>query len=199
MFTGIISHLGKIKEKRPTGLSIGVPADLAKQLTKGGSISINGTCLTITKMTHDRFDVDVMPETWKKTALDDLNTGDWVNLELPCAISARLEGHIVQGHVDGAGTIRSITPDENSHILTISIDPSLARLCVDKGSIAVNGISLTIISAENDRFSVGIIPYTWKHTMLHTAGASMRVNIEIDVLAKYAHRLLLPYRKEKTI
>lgn len=197
MFTGIITHLGKIKEKGPNGLFIGAPDDLAEQLTKGGSISVNGTCLTITDNTRDAFRVDIMPETWKKTALDNLSTGDLVNLELPCAVSARLEGHIVQGHVDGTGTIQSIVPDTNSHLLTISIDPTLGHLCIEKGSIAVNGISLTIISAGNDFFSVGIIPYTWNHTMIHTTKVGARVNIEIDVLAKYVHRLLLPYPKEK--
>lgn len=199
MFTGIITHLGTIKEKTPTQLTVSVPPDLVKQLTKSGSIAVNGACVTITRRTVDGFCADVMPETWKKTALGDLNTGDSVNLELPCAVSARLEGHIVQGHVDGTGTIRSVTPEGNSRILTIGIAPDLARLCVEKGSIAVNGISLAIITVGQDRLTVGIIPYTWEHTMIHTAAENMRVNIEIDVLAKYVRRLLTPYTKEETV
>lgn len=199
MFTGIITHLGTIKDKTQEQLIISVPADLKKKLIESSSIAVNGVCLTITTLTTHGFHVDVMPETWKKTALSDLQPRNLVNLELPLAASALLAGHIVQGHVDGTGTITSISPEGNSRLFTIGIDPDLADLCVEKGSIAVNGISLTLIDVQRDFVTIGIIPYTWEHTMLHSATIGMRVNIEIDILAKYVYRLLQPYKKETKI
>lgn len=190
MFTGIISHVGTIKEKNATGLAISISPDLSAVLSKSGSIAVNGVCLTIIDHAHDFFSVDLMPETWQKTALGNLTIGDLTNLELPMSASGRFEGHIVQGHVDGTGTITSIKEDGNSKVITFRTDPSLSRFMIEKGSVAVNGISLTIISAGKDFFTVGIIPYTWSHTMLHAVKPGSLVNIEVDILAKYLQKFI---------
>jgi riboflavin synthase len=132
-----------------------------------------------------------MPETGKKTNIGDLKKGDLVNLELPVTVETLFAGHIVQGHVDDVAIIDSITDEGNSHILTFRINPSISKYMVDKGSVTVNGISLTIINAGKDAFSVGIIPHTWKETMLHTAKPGDRVNVEVDIISKYVERLSL--------
>lgn len=190
MFTGIINHLGTITDNSNTHLTIQVPVDLYKQLNHGMSIAVNGTCLTVVKQIDpDQFRIEFMPETAKKTTMGTLKKNDVVNLELPVTTATLFAGHIVQGHVDDVATISSIKNEGNSRLIIFNISPSISKYIVEKGSITVNGISLTVIDVTHDSFSVGIIPHTWTHTMLHTTQAGSKVNIEVDVLAKYVEKL----------
>ncbi len=191
MFTGIISNLGKLNFKEGAKFTFSAPASFCKKLQKGTSISVNGTCLTILKKpTQTSFSVEIMPETIKKTTFASLSKNDLVNLELPLTPQDFLSGHIVQGHIDTISKILSIKKVGNSHILKFSIPKGFKKYIVEKGSIAVNGISLTIIKTTKNNFTVGIIPYTWENTMLHILKPADVVNIEIDILAKYVRKLL---------
>lgn len=190
MFTGIITHLGKVKEKTPTRLVIQTDSELLKQLSLGMSIAINGICLTVVACDKKTFSIDFMPETAKKTIINYLEVGDEVNLELPATVNTLMAGHIVQGHVDSIGKIKNIEKEGNSLIFTFSVPKSLTKYIVEKGSISVNGISLTVVETEEDYFTVGIIPHTWEHTMLHNAKIGDYVNLEVDTLAKYMEKLL---------
>lgn len=190
MFTGIITHLGKIVKKTDTLLVIEPEKGLLDKVEKGLSISVEGICLTVVDFTDKTFSIDFMPETAKKTTINQLQEGDIVNLELPATGDTFLSGHVVQGHVDGIGTVKSITPEGNSYLFVFTLPQALTKYIVPKGSISVNGISLTVIDITTDTFSVGIIPHTWDHTMLHTVKVGDKVNIEVDVLAKYIEKLL---------
>ncbi len=191
MFTGIVTHLGKIKNKQDTSLAIEAPLSLIRELKKGTSIAVNGACLTVlAKPVDTSFTVEVMPETLSRTMLGKLNDGDQVNLELSVTPVTLLSGHIVQGHIDGVGIVKKIKEAGNSKILTINIPKSLSKYIVEKGSIAVNGISLTVIEARDIYFTVGIIPYTWTHTMIKDLKIRDQVNIETDILAKYLEKLV---------
>lgn len=181
MFTGIITHLGNVTDKTDKTLTISVPPEFLYKLTKGTSVSINGICLTVVNTDKHSFTVDVMPETKNKTNVNYLKIADLVNLELPVTPTSFLSGHIVQGHIDGIGKITKIY----SHMITIAIPKNISRYLVEKGSIAVNGISLTIINTAKNSFTVGLIPFTWNNTMLHTIRKGDFVNIEVDILAKY--------------
>lgn len=189
MFTGIITHLGRLKEKKGSRFRFIIDERLREKIKKGESIAVNGACLTVTDIDNSIFSVDIMPETQKKTMFGELKISDSVNLELPTTIQTFLSGHIVQGHVDGVGTIRKIKNQGNSKILTIAIPKDLARYIVEKGSIAVNGISLTVIEVLHDSFTVGIVPFTLKHTVLNQSKVGDLVNIEVDILAKYIEKL----------
>lgn len=189
MFTGIITNLGKLQSKQGAVFTFAASPPVCRKISTGTSIAVNGACLTAVRKTRQTFTVEIMPETLRRTGLGKLQTGDLVNLELPATAKTFLSGHIVQGHVDGAGTIKKIVSRGNSRILSISIPKALAKYLADKGSIAVNGISLTIISAKPNYFKVGIIPYTWEHTMLHQIKIGGQVNIEVDLLAKYLEKL----------
>ena len=192
MFTGIITHTGKIKKKTKETLFIEAPEDLYKKLTPGMSVAVNGICLTVTALkAPSLFSINFMPETAKKTNIQYIIEGDLLNLELPVSIDTLFAGHIVQGHVDDVSKILNIEDEGNSRIFTFIIDPKISKYMVDKGSVAVNGISLTIIQAFHDRFTIGIIPHTWDHTMLHTSKVGDFVNIEVDVLAKYLEKLVV--------
>ena len=193
MFTGIISHLGKVKSFQNSQLSVRVVRSLIKQVKNGDSVAVNGVCLTVIDKRADLFQVEVMPETLKRTALGGLKSGDIVNLELAMKAADRFAGHIVQGHIDGVATVKSIKQKGNSRLFTFEVPKQLGRYIVEKGSIAVNGISLTVIDASNKTFTVGIIPYTWRHTMLSSAKVGDRVNIEVDILAKYLEKLEKAY------
>lgn len=190
MFTGIIEDLGTIIRKSENQLEIKAAGNLMGKISKGLSISINGICLTVVSFDKESFRVDFMPETEDKTNINSLQTGDQVNLELPATPETYLSGHIVQGHVDGVGTLTEIQKDGNSRILKISIPKNISKYLVYKGSVALNGISLTAISAENNLLTVGIIPHTWSKTMLHTLKNGDYLNIEVDILAKYLERLI---------
>jgi riboflavin synthase len=192
MFTGIIAHVGTLQKKEKSIFTFKSDALLIPKLENGTSISVNGVCLTVlSKPKSLTFSIEIMPETAKKTNLDALSIGDVVNLELPATAETFLSGHVVQGHVDGVSTIEEIIPVENSHLFTFSLPKDLKKYIVDKGSIAINGISLTVISVAKKTFSVGVIPYTWKHTMLHHSKKGDIVNIEVDVFAKYVEKMLV--------
>ena len=193
MFTGIISHIGKVKSFQNNQLLVKADRSLIKQVKNGDSVAVNGVCLTVIDKRADLFQVEVMPETLKRTALGGLKSGDIVNLELAMKAADRFAGHIVQGHIDGVATVKSIKQKGNSRLFTFEVPKQLGRYIVEKGSIAVNGISLTVIDASNKTFTVGIIPYTWRHTMLSSAKVGDRVNIEVDILAKYLEKLEKAY------
>lgn len=190
MFTGIVEDMGRIAAVRPDGLTIAAPAAIAERLTIGASIAVEGVCLTATAVHGDTFDADIMPETLAKTILGGLAEGSRVNLELPATPASMLAGHIVQGHVDGVARVTSITEEGNSRVVRFSIPPELARYVVTKGSIAVNGVSLTVVDADASGFSVALIPHTQQITTLSQLAIGARVNVETDVLAKYAEKLL---------
>lgn len=190
MFTGIIANLGKLKKVNKSTYTISSNWSFLAKLRKGESIAVNGICLTVVFKYKDSFSVECMSETKTKTNLKYLRVGDLINLELPATANSLLSGHIVQGHIDGVGRLDGIKRQGKSHILKFSISENIAQYIVSKGSIAINGISLTVIEAGKDFFTVGIVPYTWKYTMLHTIKLGNYVNIEVDILAKYAEKLL---------
>ena len=190
MFTGIITNLGKVLNKTGSQLTIETDKKFVKTLEKGSSAAINGICLTVVSKTVDSFTVEYMPETEKRTNLKYLNINNLVNLELPATPTTFLSGHIVQGHIDGVATLESIVEEGSSHILKFSIPESLFKYIVQKGSITVNGISLTVVGISNNLFTVGIIPHTWKNTSLQNIKVGGVVNVEVDILAKYLERLL---------
>ncbi len=219
MFTGIISHLGKLEIVKGYRYTFTSAAPFFKNLKKGGSVSVNGICLTLVAAParnaisvaggparnafgiadaggpkKNRFSVEVMPETLKRTILGELRVGDYVNLELPMSANGLFAGHIVQGHIDGTGTIASISKESNnSWIFKINISQTISKYLIEKGSVAVNGISFTIIDAGSAFFTVGVIPHTWNNTMLKYSKVGDKVNIEVDVFAKYAEKLLQNY------
>ncbi len=190
MFTGIIKNLGKLSEITETKLTIETDADFVDELDRGASVAIDGICLTVVNQDKNLFTVEVMPETVNRTNLKSLQPGSLVNLEMPAMPESFLAGHIVQGHVDGVAQLQSIAEQGNSHVLKFSIPESISKYIVEKGSVAINGVSLTVIEAGNDYFTVGIIPHTWDTTMFHTFKAKDVVNIEVDVLAKYVEKLM---------
>ncbi|MBI5411781.1 riboflavin synthase [Candidatus Peregrinibacteria bacterium] len=198
MFTGIIETTGKILSLESNFLTIDA-STMATRIRRGGSIAVDGVCLTSLGEGGRVLKAEVMPETLKRTTLGNLKHGDEVNLELALGATDRLDGHIVQGHVDGIGTIKTIESYGNSTLLTIHSPEALNRYIVEKGSIAINGISLTVIAAdlpspEGDdphlrlQFKVGIIPHTWQVTALHRLHVGDKVNIETDILAKYIEK-----------
>ncbi|EKD43848.1 MAG: hypothetical protein ACD_72C00097G0002 [uncultured bacterium] len=191
MFTGIITNLGQLKGKSGSTFTFVTQPSLITKIKRGDSIAINGVCLTIEKKIGKTiFGVSIMPETQKKTNLGSLFETMGVNLELPTTPKTFLSGHIVQGHIDTTGEITDIQLDGNSKILTIKIPTEFSHYLVNKGSVALNGISLTIIKSNKQHFTVGIIPHTWKNTTLNKVNIGDKVNIEVDILAKYLEKLL---------
>ncbi|MFF8946558.1 riboflavin synthase [Streptomyces sp. NPDC014864] len=193
MFTGIVEELGEVTAVEDLGdaarfrLRGPVVTDGARH---GDSIAVNGVCLTVVEHEGEEFTADVMAETLKRSSLGVLAVGSRVNLERPTAVGARLGGHIVQGHVDGTGTILDRTPSEHWEIVRISLPAELARYVVEKGSITVDGISLTVVEAGPDYFTVSLIPTTLALTTLGLKQSGDPVNLEVDVVAKYVERLL---------
>jgi riboflavin synthase len=202
MFTGLIEAVGEVIEVKPTtaGFRLHVRADLASELTPGDSLAMNGVCLTVVAADDGGVHADVSPETARITALGGLKRGSLINLERPLRADARIGGHFVQGHVDATGTVEEIRPEGESWWLTVRFPPALAACIVRKGSIAVDGISLTVAGVDEKRFDVQIIPYTWEHTNLRSMKVSDLVNLECDILGKYVLRaidLSLPGRMGK--
>lgn len=189
MFTGIITHLGSVADITSAGLKIEADRQLIRKLSKGVSIAVDGICLTVVSFDGKSFTVNFMPETQEKTNIRYLRSGSTVNLELPVTVETFLAGHIVQGHVDTVSETLGIEEKGNSRMLSFSIPKEIGKYIVKKGSIAVNGISLTVIEAEDKYFTVGIIPHTWEKTNLHELEIGDYVNVETDVLAKYIERL----------
>lgn len=192
MFTGIVEELGTV-QAAGTRLSIGC-SHVLSDLTEGASIAVNGVCLTAVEIRPDVFTADLAPETLERSNLGDLKPGDRVNLERPLTLATRLSGHIVQGHVDGTGILESLRElgDGNWELL-VQVPRELDRLLVYKGSIAIDGISLTIASVGSGMVKAAIIPHTWEATNLRSRRPGDRVNIECDMIAKHVARLLAEF------
>jgi riboflavin synthase len=192
MFTGLIETVGEIVEAKGTsaGMRLRVRTTLADEMRPGDSLAVNGVCLTVTLAEKGEVHADIGPETVRVSTLGGLHRGESVNLERSMRADARFGGHFVQGHVDATGTVDEIRQQLDSHWLTISFPPQLAAYLVRKGSIAVDGISLTIAGLGEARFDVMVIPFTWKHTNLHTLKVGDRVNLECDMIGKYVARSL---------
>jgi riboflavin synthase len=163
---------------------------LAGELRDGDSIAVNGVCLSAVGPDADAFAADVMHETLRRSSLAELRPGARVNLELPLRADARLGGHVVQGHVDGLGQVRAVREDGFARVVTIAADPALLRYVVEKGSIAVDGVSLTVAAVDGDAFAVSLIPETLQRTTLGSTAVGAPVNLEVDILAKYVEKLL---------
>ena len=192
MFTGIIQELGRIEHVGASadGVTLTVSAALASHLREGDSIAVSGVCLTASPEARMRFRAEVMHETLSRTSLADAASGTLVNLELPLRASDRLGGHIVQGHVDGLGTVGSVAEDGFARLVRVEASAQLLRYAVAKGSITVDGVSLTIASIGPRSFTVSLIPETLKRTTLGQLQPGARVNLEVDVLAKYVEKLI---------
>jgi riboflavin synthase len=190
MFTGLIEAMGEVSGIKPTpsGFRLRITTALAPELAPGDSLAVNGVCLTVVLPDATEVHADISPETARVSALGSLRRGSLVNLERPLRADARLGGHFVQGHVDATGTIEDIRPDGDSFWVTIKFPPQLAQYIVRKGSIAVNGISLTVAGVGERHVDVQIIPYTWEHTTLRVSKPGDLVNIECDILGKYVAR-----------
>ena len=198
MFTGIIENLGTVAkvEKSQTNLELYVESTLASELKIDQSVAHNGICLTVVEIFGDRtYRVTAIDETIAKTNIGDLKEGDKVNIERCMTMGARLDGHIVQGHVDQIGTCEGVEEQDGSWIYSFSYDPSLGNVTVEKGSITVNGTSLTVVNSVEGGFSVAIIPYTYENTVFHTLRKGDRVNLEFDVIGKYVARMMEGYKK----
>jgi riboflavin synthase len=192
MFTGIIETVGEVAEIKPTtgGIRLRLTTELSPELTPGDSLAVNGVCLTVVAADADGVHMDVSPETLRVSSLGSLKRGSGVNLERPMRADSRVDGHFVQGHVDATGAIEEIRQDGDSWWLTVKYPPSLAAHIVRKGSIAIDGISLTVAGVDDRRFDVQIIPFTWAHTNLKSAKVNDLVNLESDMLGKYVLRAL---------
>jgi riboflavin synthase len=194
VFTGLVADLGSVAALDATadGVRLRVRTALAGELADGDSIAVNGVCLTAVAPDAESFGADVMHETLRRSSLAAVETGTRVNLELPLRADERLGGHVVQGHVDGVGTVRAVREDGFARVVTIEADPALLRYVVEKGSIAVDGVSLTVAAIDESTFDVSLIPETLERTNLGAAAPGAAVNLEVDILAKYVEKLLSP-------
>ncbi len=195
MFTGLIEEVGNIQNVRHGARSCILTIGCKKVLEGsqiGDSIAVNGVCLTVTSMGGNYYTADVMAETMNRSSLGQLRSGDSVNLERAMLANGRFGGHIVSGHIDGTGTVQSIEPDDNAIWYTIAARPSLLRYIVEKGSITIDGISLTVAYVDEYCFKVSIIPHTQQVTALHDRGVGDIVNLECDIIGKYVEKLLQP-------
>jgi riboflavin synthase len=192
LFTGLIQAIGTVLEKKASSgsASLKIATELASKLNLGDSIAVNGACLTVAVLGSDWFKADVMPETLKSTTLEYLQPGDRVNLEPALLLTDRLGGHLVSGHVDGIGRVAKIHPESNAVIIQISTPEELMKFIAIKGSVAVNGVSLTVQGVSKNQFMVSLIPHTMQSTNLHDLRLPDRVNIEVDIFARYVINLL---------
>jgi riboflavin synthase len=192
MFTGLIAELGSVTafERDGDGATLHISARLAGELSDGDSVAVNGVCLTATGVSDGGFDAQAMIETLERSSLGQMSVGSPVNLELPLRAGDRLGGHVVQGHVDGTGVVTAIREEGFARVLEIEADAALTRYLVEKGSVALDGVSLTVTAAGDGTFSVSLIPETLQRTNLGRIGEGATVNIEVDVLAKHVERLL---------
>ncbi|TME18545.1 MAG: riboflavin synthase [Chloroflexi bacterium] len=188
MFSGIVSAVGRVAQTSPNRLDV-KHAGTAARLTAGASVAVNGACLTVTKIDGDTFAMDVVPETLSRTNLGELKAGDKVNLELPLTLQQPLDGHLVLGHVDAVGEVLQGRDAESGRELTISLPADLARYVALKGSIAVDGVSLTVAAVQDGGFGVALIPHTLARTVAQNYRRGTRVNLEVDVLARYLENL----------
>ncbi|HET7198260.1 MAG TPA: riboflavin synthase [Burkholderiales bacterium] len=192
MFTGLVSELGVVSsfERDRQGAQLEVATALAGELGEGDSVAVNGVCLTATVVGPGVFRAQAMRETLQRTALDALQVGSRVNLELPLRAEDRLGGHVVQGHVDGTASVRAVREEGFSRVLELECEQRLLRYLVDKGSVALDGVSLTVSALHDDGFSVSLIPETLERTTLGSLRQGAAVNVEVDILAKHVERLL---------
>ncbi|MFP7334008.1 riboflavin synthase [Shouchella clausii] len=195
MFTGIIEEMGKVafvsKKGKAMTLAVNCKTVLADAAI-GDSIAVNGVCLTVTAVSKSQFQADVMPETYEATTIKQLVPGQFVNLERAMAVGSRFGGHIISGHVDGVGTIQKRQPVENAVLFEVEADRELVRYIVQKGSIAVDGTSLTVFAVTDTSFTISIIPHTLEMTIIGTKKPGDHVNIECDIIGKYVEKLLAP-------
>jgi riboflavin synthase len=192
MFTGIVEGVGEVAELKPTsaGFRLRVTTPFSTELAPGESLAVNGVCLTVVSADADGVHMDVSPETIRVSSLGSLTRGSVVNLERSMRAEARIGGHFVQGHVDTTGTIEEVRRDGDSWWMTVKFPSTHAALVVRKGSIAVDGISLTVAGVDDKRFDVQVIPFTWKHTNLRTVKVHDVVNLEFDLIGKYVLRAM---------
>ncbi len=192
MFTGLVQGLGTIAAADPTadGVRLTVATPLAADLQPGDSIAVNGVCLTAVDPSAERFAADVMNETLRRSSLADAAPGAQVNLELALRAADRLGGHIMQGHVDGLGTVAAVAADGFARRIRVAATPDLLRYVVEKGSIAIDGVSLTVAAVDDESLTVSLIPETLERTNLGVAEPGATVNLEVDVLAKYVEKLV---------
>jgi riboflavin synthase len=192
MFTGIVESVGRLAEVKAMsgGYRVRIGTPLAADLKPGDSLAVNGVCLTVILSVGGEVHADVGPETARVTTFGLLQRNQDVNLERPLRADGRLGGHLVQGHVDGVGTIDEIRPDADCHWLTVSFPPALAPYLIRKGSVAIDGVSLTVAGLGDRQFDVQIIPYTWQHTSLMGAKPGDKVNLECDMIGKYIARAM---------
>jgi riboflavin synthase len=192
LFTGIVQEVGSVLDvaAREGGARIRVRATLVHELREGDSVAVNGVCVTATDLGDDTFEADLSAETVGRSSLGALRGGERVNLELPVRPSDRLGGHIVQGHVDGVGSVTSVVENGRARILRVDAPSALLRYVVEKGSIAVDGVSLTVTEVDRAGFAVSLIPETLERTTLGKVGEGDRVNLEVDVIAKHVEKLV---------
>jgi riboflavin synthase len=192
VFTGLVADLGTVSDvvATPDGVRLQVATSLAAELSEGDSVAVNGVCLTAVSADTEAFTAEVMNETLRRSSLAEVSAGGRVNLELPLRAQDRLGGHVVQGHVDGVGAVSGVEDDGFARVVTIDAPPELLRYVVEKGSIAVDGVSLTVSSVSPDTFAVSLIPETLERTNLGAAAPGTPVNLEVDVLAKYVEKLV---------
>jgi riboflavin synthase len=198
MFTGIVEEVGKVTSA-PRGKLIIAASQVLRGIEMGGSIAVNGVCLTITDSSANSFSVDIMPETLKRTNLGLLRGGDEVNLERPLALGGELGGHLVQGHIDDTGRVTSIIPDGEAMIIRFEASLQVMRYVVEKGYIAVDGVSLTVVAKDTTSFQVSVVEHTQKNTTLGEQKAGNLVNLEVDIIAKYVEQLGLAQRSGITV
>ncbi|WP_018250235.1 riboflavin synthase [Orenia marismortui] len=193
MFTGIVEELGKVKRIKRGSKSIVLTIE-AKEVLKdvklGDSIATNGVCLTVTSFNDQEFSVDVMPETMRNSSLGDLQVGSWVNLERALRLSDRLGGHLVSGHIDGTGIIKAKKREDNASIVTVETTKELLKYIIHKGSIAIDGVSLTVAQVFSDSFNISLIPHTSQVTLLGQKDIGAKVNLEVDMIAKYIEKMI---------
>ncbi len=188
MFTGIVEEIGRVSSVRPGNLAIAA-SDVLQGMEPGGSINVNGVCLTITRFNTSSFSVDIMSETLKRTNLGLLSAGDRVNLERPLALGGRLGGHLVQGHIDAAGRVAAVRWDGEAMLVRFEAPPEVMGYVVEKGFMAVDGVSLTVVTKDTSSFQVSVVDYTRRHTTLGDRQVGDSVNLEVDIIAKYVEQL----------
>ncbi len=193
MFTGIVEEIGRVTSAQPGRLVISA-RDVLQGIEVGGSIAVNGVCLTITSFSTDSFSTDIMLETLRQTNLGLLSAGSEVNLERPLTLEKPLGGHLVQGHVDDTGRVAPITREGEAMLVRFETSPEVMRYIVDKGFVAIDGVSLTVVAKDTGSFQVSVVDFTWKHTTLGRRRVGDLVNLEVDIIAKYVERLNQPRR-----
>jgi len=198
VFTGIIEEVGKVTSAQPESLVVAA-SKVLQGLELGGSVSVNGVCLTVTSFDTRSFSVGLMPETIERTNLGVLSIGEGVNLERPLTLGKPLGGHLVQGHIDNTGRVNSVTWDGDAMLVRFEAPPEVIRYMVAKGFMAVDGVSLTVVDFNTSSFLVSVVDYTREHTTLGSRRVGDLVNLEVDIVAKYVERLSQPRRPGVTI